>query len=92
MSSLEITAAPWRSKARSVSVLPAPIPPVIATAMGRFGVLGVFVRRRRILAVGVARPLLFRSDLIRLEARVDFLGRKVRPLGRRLAENFFGEP
>jgi hypothetical protein len=35
MSSLEMTAAPWRAKARRVSDFPAPIPPVTATATGR---------------------------------------------------------
>jgi hypothetical protein len=35
MSSLEMTAAPWRANARSSSLFPAPIEPVIATATGR---------------------------------------------------------
>jgi hypothetical protein len=32
ISSLEIVAAPWRANACSASLLPAPIPPVIATS------------------------------------------------------------
>src|SRR6185503_9393019 len=45
IASLEIVAAPWRANAFSVSLFPAPIPPVIATETGRtrllpLGVLG----------------------------------------------------
>ena len=36
MSSLEIVAAPCRAKASSVSDLPAPMPPVMPTATGRW--------------------------------------------------------
>ena len=35
ISSLETVAAPWRANAFSASLLPAPMPPVIATASGR---------------------------------------------------------
>src|SRR3954454_23319735 len=37
ISSLEIVAAPWRPNARSASLFPAPMPPVIATLSGFFG-------------------------------------------------------
>src|SRR5215212_8487579 len=50
ISSLETVAAPSRANARSASVFPAPIPPVIATATGRLklrGLVGFFVAGRR---------------------------------------------
>src|SRR5215210_4143349 len=49
ISSLETVAAPSRANARSASVFPAPIPPVIATATGRLklcGLVGFFVGGR----------------------------------------------
>src|SRR5262245_2900031 len=42
MSSLEIVATPWRAKAASASLFPAPMPPVMATAIGRDKLLGLF--------------------------------------------------
>src|SRR5215212_4618010 len=51
ISSLETVAAPRRANACSASVLPAPIPPVIATATGRRklgGLFGFFVGGRRL--------------------------------------------
>src|SRR5690349_10909294 len=41
ISSLEMTAAPWRAKAARASLLPAPMPPVMATAIGRVKLLGL---------------------------------------------------
>src|SRR5512133_501605 len=41
MSSLEMTAAPWRAKAARASLLPAPMPPVMATAIGLAKLLGL---------------------------------------------------
>src|SRR6476661_1547181 len=46
ISSLEIVAAPWRANAASASLFPAPMPPVIATATGLRGLVGL-VRRGR---------------------------------------------
>src|SRR5829696_4891815 len=48
ISSLEIVAAPWRANARSAALLPAPMPPVIATASGRFTELRLVVLGRRL--------------------------------------------
>ena len=48
--------APWRSNAARASLFPAPMPPVIATASGRLGVLGVSLFGCcGWLALGVAR-------------------------------------
>ena len=50
ISSLEIVAAPWRANASSASLFPAPMPPVIATLSGFFGLVrlgfGLGVRLR----------------------------------------------
>jgi hypothetical protein len=58
MSSLEITAAPWRANACRASLLPAPMPPVMARlvlvadwGLGRNG----FVPRGRVDLVGDVR-------------------------------------
>src|SRR6266566_2627581 len=90
MSSLEIVAAPWRAKALSASVLPAPMPPVIATATGRDGdppsgrkrppwrlFLFGFGGRRGRLALGVAGARLVRGLGVCLDALVDELLRQV---------------
>src|SRR5437660_646504 len=94
MSSLEIVAAPWRAKALSASVLPAPMPPVIATATGRDGdppsgrkrppwrlLLVGFGGSRGRLALGVAGARLVRGLGVCLDALVDELLRQIR-LGR----------
>src|SRR3989475_8542077 len=94
MSSLEIVAAPWRAKALRASVLPAPMPPVIATATGRDGdppsgrkrppwrlLLVGFGGSRGRLALGVARARLVRGLGVCLDALVDELLRQIR-LGR----------
>src|SRR5215207_3350459 len=99
ISSLEITAAPCRTNARSASDFPAPIPPVTAIATGR--ALGglFFLRRSRIAALGVAGTLLFRRHAVGLDALVGLLGRRfldeallgdglLRPV---LGEDFLGE-
>src|SRR6478672_6792543 len=90
MSSLEIVAAPWRAKALSASVLPAAMPPVIATATGRDGdppsgrkrppwrlPLFGFGGRRGRLALGVAGARLVRGLGVCLDALVDELLRQV---------------
>src|SRR6266566_10108569 len=90
MSSLEIVAAPWRAKALSASVLPAPMPPVIATATGRDGdppsgrkrppwrlLLVGFGGSRGRLALGVAGARLVRGLGVCLDALVDELLRQV---------------
>src|SRR6476620_6282605 len=90
MSSLEIVAAPWRAKALSASVLPAPMPPVIATATDRDGdppsgrkrppwrlLLFGFGGSRWRLAFGVARTRLVRGLGVCLDALVDELLRQV---------------
>src|SRR6266540_436593 len=76
ISSLEITAAPWRANAPSASDFPAPIPPVTATATGR--ALGglFFLRRSRIAALGVAGTRIFRRHAVGLDALVGLLGRR----------------
>src|SRR2546430_12746713 len=94
MSSLEIVAAPCRAKALSASVLPAPMPPVIATATGRDGdppsgrkrppwrlLLVGFGGSRGRLALGVAGARLVRGLGVCLDALVDELLRQIR-LGR----------
>src|SRR5882724_9463229 len=52
ISSLDLVAAPCRANASSAALLPAPIPPVIATARGRFALVlvgsGCFVGGSRI--------------------------------------------
>src|SRR6266487_4537407 len=95
MSSLEIVAAPWRAKALSASVLPAPMPPVIATATGRDGdppsgrkrppwrlPLFGFGGRRGRLALGVAGAGLVRGLGVCLDALVHELVRQVACVGR----------
>src|SRR5439155_21301537 len=83
-----MVAAPWRLKAASVSLFPAPMPPVMATASGFLllrlvGSCGRFafgVSRPRLLgsrgrfAFGVARPWLLGSDRVGLDARLRRLG------------------
>src|SRR6266566_3540160 len=84
MSSLEIVAAPCRANAFSASVLPAPMPPVIATATGRTKLLLVgFGRRRGSLALGVAGARLVRGLGVRLDALVDELRLEVAGVRRR---------
>src|SRR4029079_4491411 len=86
--SLETVAAPWRAKAARASLLPAPMPPVIATATGR-ATRGLLRRRRR-LAVGFARALLLRSDLVGLDAGVRVLDRRLLRRGRGFLFDYFG--
>src|SRR4051812_49889420 len=77
ISSLEMTAAPWRAKALSASDFPAPMPPVTATATGlRLGLVAAFL-----VGVGFGdSPSLIR---LRLPARLQLVGlggrRKVGP-------------
>src|SRR5690348_12058691 len=103
MSSLEIVAAPWRAKALSASVLPAPMPPVIATATDRDGdppsgrkrppwrlLLFGFGGGHWSLALGVAGTRLVRGLGVCLDALVDELLRQVGHGGlRRLAARRF---
>src|SRR5947209_17704367 len=90
MSSLEIVAAPWRAKALSASVLPAPMPPGMTTATGRDGdppsgrkrppwrlLLVGFGGRRGRLALGVAGAWFVRGLRVCLDALVHELLRQV---------------
>src|SRR5207245_4536507 len=98
ISSLEIVAAPWRAKASSASDLPAPMPPVTATVIGRgLARLALFRGRRDLVGRGridvLACVYYFGLCLVprrRLGGRV-FLER--RRLGRQLgiAEHVLGE-
>src|SRR5206468_7333950 len=98
ISSLEITAAPWRSKARNISDLPAPIPPVTATATGRdLGGL-FFLRRSRLAALGVARALLLGRNLVGFDTLVGQVRSRLAGELRcglgfgAVRENFLGKP
>src|SRR5919204_3075130 len=67
MSSLETVAAPCRAKAASASLLPAPMPPVMATATGRGTELrgrGRLLGRRRRTAFGIAWPRRLGRELL----------------------------
>src|SRR5512132_3816373 len=75
MSSLEIVAAPCRAKAASASLFPAPMPPVMATAIGRAKLLGLFGG-----ALGLGGRLGLGSGFFRCE--LGLLG--LRFLGKRL--------
>src|SRR6478672_12712464 len=90
MSSLEIVAAPCRAKALSASVLPAPMPPVIATATDRDGdspsgrkrppwrlLLFGFGGSGGRLALGVAGARLVRGLRVCLDALVHELLRQI---------------
>src|SRR5580765_6680958 len=86
MSSLEMTAAPCRAKAARASLFPAPMPPVMATAIGLAkllglvgGSLGLGGRLRRRLLGGR-----FRRFGDRLVRRLFRCGLELRLLGRRL--------
>ena len=85
MSSLETTAAPWRSNACRSSLFPAPIPPVTATETGRedLGLL-VVLRLDGRLGLGlIARVLVLERDcLVGSLGRSGILGRGI--LGCRL--------
>src|SRR2546423_6960224 len=99
-----MVAAPWRSKAASASLFPAPMPPVTATASGllllRFvGSCGRFafgVARPWLVgscgrfAFGVARPWLLGSDRVGLDARLGRLGFDLR-LGSRDVRRRLGD-
>jgi hypothetical protein len=63
ISSLEIVAAPWRANARSASLFPAPIPPVIATLSGFFGLVRLGFGFRSGLSFGFRDGLGFSFDL-----------------------------
>src|SRR5262249_38614910 len=85
ISSLEIVAAPWRANARSASVLPAPMPPVIATLRGFFRLVS--------LGLGFCGRLGLWGGLFRLGRRRLRLGRRLLRLGclRALGEDLLGE-
>src|SRR3954449_10537122 len=86
-SSLEIVAAPWRAKAASASLFPAPMPPVIATASGLCGLVSL-VRRGRGLTLGVAGALLFGGARIGFDARIRLFGLDLGPSGRNVGRGF----
>src|SRR5215208_4110870 len=100
ISSLETVAAPSRANARSASVFPAPIPPVIATATGRLklrGLVGFFVAGRRFgcgfgldhgLGLGLrGRPSLGLRGRLSLGFRLDLGNGLDRSLGDRFVEH-----
>jgi hypothetical protein len=69
-----MVAAPWRAKAASASLFPAPMPPVTATETGLALFLLSLVGGVRGVALGVAWPLMRGVDRVRLDARVGLLG------------------
>src|SRR5262245_9674834 len=93
-SSLEIVAAPWRANAASASLLPAPMPPVIATASGlalALGLLSLFGGVRGV-AFRIAGPLVGRIGCVGVDARLGVvLGRCLSGLGRRNVERGLGD-
>src|SRR6185312_15672654 len=106
MSSLEMTAAPCRAKAARASLFPAPMPPVMATAIGLAkllglvgGSLGLGGRLRRRLLGGRFRRFgdrlvrrLFRCGLeLRLGLGLCFVERRCLGSRRALREDLLGE-
>src|SRR3954454_7132489 len=87
-----MTAAPWRSNAARASLLPAPMPPVMATAIGLAKLLGLvggslcLGRRLRLFGGGLFGRRLFRGGLFggRLLGGKLFDGRLFGCLGHRL--------
>src|SRR3954454_5623854 len=81
-----MTAAPWRSNAARASLLPAPMPPVMATAIGLAKLLGLvggslgLGGRLRLFGGGLFRGRLLRRGLLscRLFGRRLFGGRLFR--------------